>query len=184
MKALMIDAFKNKWDDLRLPSNKTRSLIDFISTLSAIATKVCTVKNIEHGFTEAGMLDGDNLCFPVYDKILATCRRNPSLAEYENIEKNMPTILRHSCEFGHVSDDIYDKLGIIRDHDKMGCEVTQDASISQESFQQTKCLTHEHQICLHNEKLSKNQRIESERKEVANHKHQEKIQTPNNISSV
>jgi hypothetical protein len=45
MKALMIDAFKNKLDDINLPSNKTKSLIDFNSTLSAIATKVCTVKN-------------------------------------------------------------------------------------------------------------------------------------------
>jgi hypothetical protein len=112
MKALMIDAFKNKLDDINLPSNKTKSLIDFISMLSAIATKVCTVKNIQHGFTEAGMLDGDNHRLPVYDKILATCRWNPSQAEYENIEKNMPTILHHLCEFGHISDDIYDKLGI------------------------------------------------------------------------
>ncbi len=30
MMALMIDAFKNKLDDLCLPSNKTKSLIDFI----------------------------------------------------------------------------------------------------------------------------------------------------------
>ncbi len=175
MKALMIDAFKNKLDDINLPSNKTKSLIDFILTLSAIATKVCTVKNIQHGFTEAGMLDGDNHRLPVYDKILVTCRRNPSLAEYENIKKNMPTILHHSCEFGHISDDIYDKLGIQQDHDKMGREVTRDASISQESYQQTKCLTHKHQIHLHKERLSQNQRIESERKEVANHKHQEKF---------
>jgi hypothetical protein len=51
----------------------------------------------------------------VADKILATCRWNPSLAEYENIEKNVPTILHHSCEFGHMSDDIYDKLGIQKD---------------------------------------------------------------------
>jgi hypothetical protein len=100
------------------------------------------VKNIQHGFTEAGMIDGNNLCFPVYDKIIATCRRHPSLEEYENIEKNMPTILNHSCDFGHISDDIYDKLGIMRDHGKMGREVMQDASISQESYQQTKCLTH------------------------------------------
>ncbi len=184
MKVLMIDAFKNKLDNLCLPSNKTKSLIDFISTLSATATKVCTVKNIQHGFTEAGMLDGDNLRFSVYDKILATCRHNPSLAEYENIEKKMPTIIHHSCEFGHVSDDIYDKLGIIQDREKMGLEVMRDASISQESFQQTKCLTHEHQICLRNKRLSEIQRIESERKEVANHKHQEKIQTLNNISSI
>ncbi len=46
MKALMIDAFKNKLDNINLPFNKTKSLIDFISMLSAIATKVCTVKNI------------------------------------------------------------------------------------------------------------------------------------------
>jgi hypothetical protein len=112
MKALMIDAFKNKLENLHLPSNKTKSLIDFISTLSAIATKVCTVKNIQHRFTEAGMLDADNHRFPVYDKILATCRWNPSLAEYKNIEKNMPMILHHSSEFGNISDDIYDKIGI------------------------------------------------------------------------
>jgi hypothetical protein len=30
-----------------------------------------------HGFIEAGMIDGDNLHFPVFDKIIATCRRNP-----------------------------------------------------------------------------------------------------------
>ncbi len=80
---------------------------------SAIATKVCTVKNIQHGFTEGGMIDGDNLRFPVYDKTIATCRWNPSLEEYENIEKIMPMILNHSFEFGHISDDIYDKLGIM-----------------------------------------------------------------------
>ncbi len=57
----------------------------------------------------------------------------------------------------------------------MGCEVTRDASIYQESYQQTKCLTCKHQIHLRKERLSQNQQIESERKEVANHKHQEKI---------
>jgi hypothetical protein len=128
---------KINWTTSASHPTKTKSLIDFISTSSAIATKVCTVKNIQHGFTEAGMFDGDNLRFPVYDKILATCRWNPSLAEYENIEKNMPTILHHSCEFGHVSDDIYDKLGIIQDREKMGHEVTRDASIFQKNFQQT-----------------------------------------------
>ncbi len=57
----------------------------------------------------------------------------------------------------------------------MGHEVTRAASISQESYQQTKCFTHKHQIHLRKEQLSQNQLIESERKEVANHKHQENI---------
>jgi hypothetical protein len=80
------------------------------------------------------MLDAKNHRFPVYDKILAMCRRNPSLAEYETIEKNMPVILHHLCKFGHISDDIYNKMGILQDRDKMCHEIMQDASISQESY--------------------------------------------------
>jgi hypothetical protein len=77
------------------------------------------------------MIAGNNYPFPVYDKILATCRRNPSIAEYENIEKNMTMILHHSCEFGHISDEMYDQLEILQDPDKMGREVMRDATISQ-----------------------------------------------------
>jgi len=50
-----------------------------------------------------------------------------------------------------------------------------DATITQESYQHTKCLTHEHQIHLRQQRLEENQRIESERKELANLKHHEKI---------
>jgi hypothetical protein len=57
----------------------------------------------------------------------------------------------------------------------MGCEVLQDATISQESYQCIKCLMHEHQLYLRKERLSQNQRIKTEKKELANRKHQEKI---------
>ncbi len=30
------------------------------------------------------MIDGDNLHFPVFDKIIATCRQNSSVEEYKN----------------------------------------------------------------------------------------------------
>ncbi len=80
------------------------------------------------------MIDGNNHPFLMYNKILAMCRRNPSMAEYENIEKKMTMILHHLCEFGHISDEMYDQLEILRDHDKMGHEVMQDATISQESY--------------------------------------------------
>jgi hypothetical protein len=75
----------------------------------------------------------------------------------------------------YISEEVYDRLGIARDRDSMGHEVMRDATISQESYQRTKCLTHEHQIHLQNERLSQNQRIENERKELANRKHNEKI---------
>jgi hypothetical protein len=73
MKALMSDAFKEKLEDLKLALNKRHSLVDFISTLSVMATKACTVKNIRHGFIKAGMIDINNLQYPVLNKIISTC---------------------------------------------------------------------------------------------------------------
>ena len=140
-----------------------------------MATKACTVKNIQQGFIDAGMIDGDNLHFPVFDQIIATCRQNRSTEEYNNIENNMNTIIHESCEFGHISEEVYDRIGIPRDRDSMGREVMWDVTISQESYQRTKCISHEHQIHLRTEMLLWNQQIESDRKELAYRKHHEKI---------
>jgi hypothetical protein len=175
MKALMLDAFKEKLEHLNLAPNRRHSLVDFISSLSVKATKACTVKHIQHRFIKAGMIDAENLRYPVFDKIIATCRWNPSVEEYKNIENNMNTIIHKSCEFGHISKEVYDRLNIVRERDKMGHEVMRDATITQESYQRTKCLTHEHQLYLKKERRSQNQRIETERKELTNRKHQEKM---------
>jgi hypothetical protein len=149
IKALMIHAFKEQLnDDLNLAANKMKSLINFISTLSEMATKACSMKNIQHGFIMTGQIDGWNMHFPVFDTILSTCWQNPKKEEYENIEKNMTNILYCSSEYGQISKDVYNQMGIVRDCDSMGCEFLRDATISQESYQHTKCLTHEHQIHL------------------------------------
>ncbi len=135
MKALMIHAFKEQLNnDLNLTANKMKSLIDFISTLSEMATKACSVKNIQHGFIMTGQIDGLHMRTPVFDTILSTCRQNPKKEEYENIAKNMTNILYHSSEYGHISEDAYDQMGIVRDRDSMGCEVMRDATISQEKL--------------------------------------------------
>ncbi len=48
-KALMIDAYKVQLNDgLNFAPNKMKSLNNFISILSEMATKACTVKNIQH----------------------------------------------------------------------------------------------------------------------------------------
>ncbi len=121
-----------------------------------MATKACSVKNIQHGFIMTGQIDGTNMSFPVFDTILSTCRRNPKKEEYENIVKNMTNILYHSSDHGHISEDVSDQMGIVRDHDSMGCKVLHEATISQESYQRTKCLTHEHQIHLWKGRLAQN----------------------------
>ncbi len=109
MKALMLNAFKEKLDNLTLAPNKRHSHVDFISILSVMATKACMVKNIQHRFIEEGMIDVDNLRYPVFDRIISTCQRNPSMEEYKNIENKVNTIINESCEFGHISEEVYDR---------------------------------------------------------------------------
>jgi hypothetical protein len=92
------------------------------------------------------MIDINSLQYPVFDKIISTCRRIPSVEEYTNIENNMNTIIHESCKFKHISEEVYDRISIARDRDSMGREVMRDAKFSQESYQCTKCLTHKHQI--------------------------------------
>jgi hypothetical protein len=75
----------------------------------------------------------------------------------------MTNILYHSSEYGHIFEDVYDQMGIVRDRDSMGCEVMHDATISQESYQRIKCLSHEHQIHLWKERLSLNLRVSKDR---------------------
>ncbi len=149
MKALMIDAFNKQLnDDLNLPPNKMKSIINSISALSEMATKACSVKNIQHGFIMDGLIDGINMCFPVFDTIISKCWQNPKKEEYENIEENMTNILYQSSGYGHIADKIYGQMGIVSDRDSMGSEVLHDATISQKNYLHAKCLTHEHQIHL------------------------------------
>ena len=60
--------------------------------------------------------------------------RNPSMDEYKNIKNHMDTIIHESCEYGHISEHVYDRLNIVRDRDSLGREVMRDATITQESY--------------------------------------------------
>jgi hypothetical protein len=95
--------------------------------------------------------------------------------EYKNIENKIDIIIHKSCEYRHISEHVYDHVNIVRDRDNLGREVMWDATITQGSYQRTKCLTHEHQIHLQQQRLAENQWIERERKELANCKHRKKI---------
>ena len=48
-------------------------------------------------------------------------------------------------EKGHVTDDIFEKLGFPMDSDPLGEKVRREAGITQESRQRSKILTHRHQ---------------------------------------
>ena len=73
-------------DTINLSSNKRRALFDFVTVLPEIRTKIITRDNIIHWAKENGMIDDNLKSFPDYDKILATCRRNPTDEQYKKIK--------------------------------------------------------------------------------------------------
>ena len=45
------------------------------------------------------------------------------MEEYKNIENNMNAIIHETCKFGHICEEVYHGLNIIRDRDSNGREV-------------------------------------------------------------
>ncbi len=62
-----------KLEFLSMKSSKKNALINFLSVLPDIATSVCSKESIKHGFLEAGIIDKDYHCYPVFNKVLSTC---------------------------------------------------------------------------------------------------------------
>ena len=176
MKKMIFDAFKSgELSFIRLADNKKRSLIDFLSVIPTIATKACTVENIRRGFITAGVIDEQRKRYPVLNRILATCRRDVLVDEYQCIIKNFHNIVTEVCDNGMVTEDLFETIGIVKDSDNTGKIILRDAEISQECRQRTKCLTHQHQVGLRMERLAFIQQKKNNSAEVADAKHQEKL---------
>jgi hypothetical protein len=140
---------------LRLRPNKTHALVDFISSVPQILSQAATPANIRHGFVANGMADPKTKAFPDYDALLATCRKSPTISEYELTKKSFPKLIQHQFDHGHIPDTLLEDLGFPKDRDFDGKEVRRDATITQEARQRAKCLTHEHQMLLRKELILK-----------------------------
>jgi hypothetical protein len=149
MKRLISDMFHSeKSGFLSLKSLKKNALIDFLSVLPDIATSVCSKENIKHGFLEAGIIDKDYHCYPVFNKILSTCCQQYSQDEYYSVVESFEHFLNIMDEEGHIPKEHFDLCGFRIDRDVNGNDVIRPANTSQESYQRSKCLTHSHQVDL------------------------------------
>ena len=151
IKKLLSEAISEDLSCIKLASNKRGALIDFISILPEVATKACTKSNIQHGFIESGIIDKDNHRYPVFNKMLATCRRNPTQDEYNIAKSNFPDFLYSVEERGLIPEEQYEMRGIQVDKDAHGNEVRRDYEISLETRQRSKCLTNSYQVRLREE---------------------------------
>ncbi len=91
-----------------------------------------------------GIIDPDKLQWPVSDKILVTCRQKINRDEYENIIRNFNHYLSIIEEQGQIPDQYFDDCGVRMDKDIYGKVVVRSATIAQESYQRSKCLSHEY----------------------------------------
>jgi hypothetical protein len=113
------------------------------------------------------MADSITQEFPDYDVLLATCRMNPRIEEYELTEKSFPQLIEQQFEHGHIPDTMLEDFGFPKDQDMDGKEVRRDATISQEARQRAKCLTHKQQVKLRRELIAKHDAAEK-KKEAQN----------------
>jgi hypothetical protein len=154
LKKLMINHFSDLQTKgvLILSLTKRHALTDFISCLPDMTTKAVTRGNILHGFEANGVIDQNTKRFPDFDKILATCRMLPTQEEYDLCVRSFPTLFEHQLQYGHVPDELFEELGFPVDRDTDRKEVRRHATITQESRQCAKNLTHVHQAELRDEK--------------------------------
>ena len=176
MKKIVHDAFHGGLlSGLKLKPKTLRSLIDFISTLPEIATKVATRDSILHGFLSCGFIDEDNKKFPMFDKVMAGIRRTIPTHVYDEIIANYPRVFNEMLLHGHISYDLFDELGFCRDFDAGGKEVLRNAGISQEHKQRAKCLTHVYQKEMRQAYTESIIAEKLRKKEVAKAKHDDQI---------
>ena len=119
-----------------------------------MTTREVTRENMLHGLMENGKIDKIFNCYPDFNSLLATCRRNPIKDEYKLCIDMFPTLMEHFQENGHIEDEFFEKLGFPMDEDTDGSFVRRDTTINQETRQRTKCLTYHHQASLREERIA------------------------------
>ena len=106
---------KKELSFIRMADNKKRALINFLSVIPTIATKACTVDNIRRGFITAGIIDEQRKRYPVFNRILSTCRRDAQVTEYKCIVDNFHRTINEASEKGIVSEELFDEMGVVKD---------------------------------------------------------------------
>ena len=85
LKRIIVEEFNKlcRVGQLRLASNKRKALVDFLSNVPAMSTRAVTSDYIQEGFITPGVIDSTHRRYPDFDRILSTCKRDPTIEEYQ-----------------------------------------------------------------------------------------------------
>ena len=131
MKKLIHSALKGLMEKNRLvlKSTNNNAIIDFVASVPDMTSKVVTQDNVLHGFKENGMIDTKLFRFPDFDKMLATCRLDPTDSEYMLCIDSFPYLFKIHQEKGHADDEAIEQLGFLMDQNVDGTNVSQIRAI-------------------------------------------------------
>ena len=108
------------------------------------------------------MIDKKIELYPDMDQMLVTCKKDPTIEEYNLCIKSFPYLLKQYNQKGYVEDKVFEELGFPMDEDENGMKIRRDAGITQESRQRAKALTHAHQVELHTERKTQKTNLGNE----------------------
>ena len=96
MKKLIHQSLKDFMDSnrLKLKPTKKNAIIDFVASVPSMTAKAVTRDNVLHGFKENGMIDTKLFRFPDFNKMLATCRMDPTESEYKLCVDSFPHLFK------------------------------------------------------------------------------------------
>ena len=165
---------------LNLASTKRDTIVDFIMCYLEVMTEIASAHNVQAGFIENGALDPTHQRMPTLNGILATCKRNISVEEQQNIIDNFDEIFQSFEKNGCMPESVHDAVGIANDLDPHGQVVRREADANREHLQRCKCMNHPQVITERNELQSKSNNKQLESMQKANAKFMEKVLAYNN----
>eukprot|EP00957_Ditylum_brightwellii_P126534 9644342-Ditylum_brightwellii.AAC.1 len=75
-----------------------------------MTTRAATQSNIQIGFTSDGIIDKEFKRYPDFNKMLATCRRNPIKEEYKKCINSFPYLFSKFETKCHSDDGFFEQL--------------------------------------------------------------------------
>ena len=110
-------------------------MIDFVASYPEMAVTGLTRDGILEGFITNGMVNSKVERYPDFHKVLATCRKDPTIDEYKNCIDNIPVLYHHVINNGCITDKMFESIGFPLDVDKEGTVERRNKGISQEPRQ-------------------------------------------------
>ena len=123
---------------LKLPARK--AIIDHIVSCPRIFGRAMSPKTTKKGFIVNGMIDDKTETYPDIIKMLQTCKQEIPKEQEDLVFHNFSELYSIMKKDGHITEDVYDRLGFMQDTNYDGDIVLKPDGVTQEMRHRAKIL--------------------------------------------